>query len=103
MTYPTKPIQGGSDDASDLKERLKTRMAEGRLPSTAPTMIFARKGSQGHRWTACDNNFRRGEAEYEVKGPDWPAIYLHQHCLELWLQRRAPLPAHSHRHLGAHH
>ncbi|MBV8741024.1 MAG: hypothetical protein JOZ12_04520 [Sinobacteraceae bacterium] len=74
-----------SFDEAALRIEARRRVADGRLPRTAPLYMWAGTGS-GARCALCDRSIDAGQVEYELEFNSAPAsVYrFHRLCHDAW-------------------
>jgi hypothetical protein len=86
LDRPGAPVRGGTDPLpadSIIQARLRTLIADGRLPRTVPLKLWAGPSQGGHSCTGCGVVIASGEIEFELTVAPGP-LYFHRHCVELW-------------------
>jgi hypothetical protein len=89
LDRPDRLIRGGAPAPDGLpseavtRDRIRTLMRAGMLPTLSPHYISASNSRDGHGCVACSTAIPVGEREFAVSNP---AVILHFHrrCMELW-------------------
>ena len=69
--------------AEDAAEKIREKIAAGRLPREASGTTFAGFGTH-QRCDGCEAAILPGEMEYEVPVPDREILRFHVRCVLLW-------------------
>lgn len=76
-------------DENQIREKIKTAIATGKLPGRAPDRIWGGRGT-GAQCALCDDPVTAEDAEIELEflaltGPEGPTqYYAHARCWRLW-------------------
>lgn len=89
---PTGRQDGAQDrrEGSDVRETVRVKIANGRLPVDRPTSVLAYRSKYARACMGCDRQISPGQVGFEQRLAGGRRLLFHEACLAVWHQERAP-------------